>query len=194
MGKGFLRWDWLYFFDSNESEYIFIFLNFFLCLFIFETERDTAWTGEGQRERETQNRKQAPGSEPSAQSPTRGSNSRTARSWPEPKSDAQPTEPPRRPYFHIFIGYSFLFCKLYRVITFYWLDFPTFFLFSIFRRSLSVTCIVKYLPSACGSVFHFNLSSSMQKILNINGFKLVSLLIYGLCFFSLTNSTLWVQI
>ena len=38
--------------------------------------------GEGQRERETQNRKQAPGSEPSAQSLTRGSNSRTARSWP----------------------------------------------------------------------------------------------------------------
>ena len=31
--------------------------------------------GEGQRERETQNRKQAPGSEPSAQSLTRGSNS-----------------------------------------------------------------------------------------------------------------------
>ena len=44
--------------------------------------RDRAWMGEGQRERETQNRKQAPGSEPSAQSPTRGSNSRTARSWP----------------------------------------------------------------------------------------------------------------
>ena len=38
--------------------------------------------GEGQRERETQNRKQAPGSEPSAHSLTRGSNSRTARSWP----------------------------------------------------------------------------------------------------------------
>ena len=37
--------------------------------------------GEGQRERETQNRKQAPGSEPSAQSLTRGSNSRTAISW-----------------------------------------------------------------------------------------------------------------
>ena len=32
--------------------------------------------GEGQRERETQNGKQAPGSEPSAQSLTRGSNSR----------------------------------------------------------------------------------------------------------------------
>ena len=53
--------------------------------------------GEVQRERETQNRKQAPGSEPAAQSLTRGSNSRTARSRPEPKSDAQPTEPPRRP-------------------------------------------------------------------------------------------------
>ena len=64
------------------------------------TEGDRAWTGEGQRERETQNRKQAPGSEPSDQSLTRGSNSRTARSWPELKSDVSPTEPPRRPKLH----------------------------------------------------------------------------------------------
>ena len=70
---------------------------FFNVYFIFGTERDRAWTGEGQRERETQNRKQAPGSKPSAQSLTRGSNSLTVRSWPEPKSEAQPTEPPRRP-------------------------------------------------------------------------------------------------
>ena len=41
-------------------------------MFIFETERDRAWVGEGQRERETQNLKQAPGSELSAQSPTLG--------------------------------------------------------------------------------------------------------------------------
>ena len=47
------------------------------------------------RERETQNLKQAPGSELSTQSPTRGSNPRAVRSRPEPKSDAQPTEPPR---------------------------------------------------------------------------------------------------
>ena len=53
--------------------------------------------GGAERERETQNPKQAPGSELSAQSPMRGSNSQTVRSWPEPKSDAQPTEPPRRP-------------------------------------------------------------------------------------------------
>ena len=38
------------------------------CLFIFETERDRVQVGEGQRERETQNLKQAPGSERSAQS------------------------------------------------------------------------------------------------------------------------------
>ena len=62
---------------------LFFFLIFFSTFyFIFETERDRARTGEGQRERETQNRKQAPGSEPSAQSPSRGLNSRTVRSWP----------------------------------------------------------------------------------------------------------------
>ena len=51
---------------------------FFQHLFIFGTETEHG-RGRG-RERETQNRKQAPGSEPSAQSLTRGSNSRTARS------------------------------------------------------------------------------------------------------------------
>ena len=45
-----------------------------------ERERERAHIGEGQRERETQNLKQAPGSELPAQSPTRGSNSRTVRS------------------------------------------------------------------------------------------------------------------
>ena len=68
---------------THWEQFFFFFLIFFQrFLFIFGTERDRAWTAEGQRERETQNRKQAPGSEPSAQSLTRGSNSRTARSWP----------------------------------------------------------------------------------------------------------------
>ena len=70
-----------------------------------ERQTDRPRTGEGQRERETQNPKRAPGSELSAQSPTRGSNPRAARSRPEPKWDAQPTEPPRRPkmdkIFHV---------------------------------------------------------------------------------------------
>ena len=52
-------------------------------MFIF-WERERVWAGEGQRERETQNPKQAPGSELSARSPTRGSNPQTVRSWPEP--------------------------------------------------------------------------------------------------------------
>ena len=43
--------------------------------------------GERERETHTQNLKQAPGSELSAQSLTWGSNSRTVRSWPELKSD-----------------------------------------------------------------------------------------------------------
>ena len=51
--------------------------------------------GEAERERWTQNSKQAPGSELSVQSPMWALNSQTARSPPEPKSDAQPTEPPR---------------------------------------------------------------------------------------------------
>ena len=79
--------------------FILFLLLFFKYVFIWERERerDIEQEGERQRERETQDPKQTPGSELSAQSPTRGSNPRTARSWPEPKSGAQPTEPPRRP-------------------------------------------------------------------------------------------------
>ena len=50
-----------------------------------------------ERERETQNPKQAPGSELSAQSPTWGSNPQTMRSLPEPKLGTQLPEPPRCP-------------------------------------------------------------------------------------------------
>ena len=72
--------------------------NFFL-VFIFERgrERQSMRRGGAERERETQNPKQDPGSELSAQSPIWGLNSWTMRSWPEQKSDTQPTEPPRCP-------------------------------------------------------------------------------------------------
>ena len=48
--------------------------------------------------RKTQNPKRGPGSKLSAQNPMRGLNPQTVRSCPEPKSDTQPTEPPRCPY------------------------------------------------------------------------------------------------
>ena len=52
---------------------------------------------ERERQRETQNPKQAPSTELSAQSPMQGWNPQTARLQLEPKSDAQPTEPPTHP-------------------------------------------------------------------------------------------------
>ena len=53
-----------------------------------ETEKKSTSGERAERERETQNLKQAPGSELSAQSPMRDSNSQTVRSRPEPKSEA----------------------------------------------------------------------------------------------------------
>ena len=76
-------------------------------MFIFERERERVrerartW-GRGREERETQNLKQAPGFELSAQSPMWGLNSQTARSWPESKLDAQQTELPRHPCTEVF--------------------------------------------------------------------------------------------
>ena len=69
---------------------------FFTFIYFGRQRERKSEQGRG-RERETQNPKQAPGSALSAQSPKRGSNSRTARSRPELKSDAQLTEPPRHP-------------------------------------------------------------------------------------------------
>ena len=69
-----------------RSEFCAMYVSYFFLFFLFkcsclrDTGRDRAGAGEGQTEGETQDPKQAPGSEPSAQSPTRGSNSRTARS------------------------------------------------------------------------------------------------------------------
>ena len=66
-----------------------------MFLFLRERECARAQVGEGQRERETQNPKEAPGSELSTRSLTRGSNPQTVRSWPELELDAPPTELPR---------------------------------------------------------------------------------------------------
>ena len=52
---------------------------------------------EGDTESEAENLKQAPGSELSAQSPTQKLELMNLEIMTEPKSEAQPTEPPRRP-------------------------------------------------------------------------------------------------
>ena len=101
--------------DGVTLVYLF-FLRFYF--YFWERERDRVRAGEGQRERE-QNPKQAPGSELSVQNPTWGLNPRTARSWPEPKSDAQLTEPPGCSYF------CFVACH-FGVITIKLLLFPCF--------------------------------------------------------------------
>ena len=82
-------------------------LNFLMFIYFWERQRVS---GKGQKERETQNPKQAPGSELSAQSPTWGS-----RSWPEPKLDAYPTELPRRPSSQSFLIHSSTHCVFCQV-------------------------------------------------------------------------------
>ena len=73
-----------------EGKNIYLKNNFFnVCLCFWDKERQSMSMGGGHRERETQNLKQAPGSEVSAQSPLWGLNSQTClnsqtvRSWPE---------------------------------------------------------------------------------------------------------------
>ena len=68
---------------GSHSFFFSFFFKFFKKI-IYLRERERMWVGEGQRQREAKNPKQAPGSELPAQSPMRGSNSQTARSWPEP--------------------------------------------------------------------------------------------------------------
>ena len=68
--------------------FVFNFLNFYSFL------RESEWGG--QREGDTES-KEGSGSELSAQTPMRGLNPWTVRSWPELKLDTQLSEPPRRP-------------------------------------------------------------------------------------------------
>ena len=82
---------------------------FFKSLFIYLEKIETGRAGEGQREGE---RESQAGSQLSVQSPTRGSNSRTMRPWPEPKPRVGClTAPPRR---HCFMTFHRKFCvKVY---------------------------------------------------------------------------------
>ena len=65
------------------SLFFFFFLIFFNVYSLWRDTEGQSTSGEGaerERERETRNPKQAPGSEPSAQSPTWGSNTQAVRS------------------------------------------------------------------------------------------------------------------
>ena len=72
--------EWRAYINYSCPVFFFFFLDFFKCL--FERDREREHERERGRERGRQNPKQAPGSELSAQSPRRGSNPRTVRSWP----------------------------------------------------------------------------------------------------------------
>ena len=63
-----------------------------MFIYFWEREREHVRAGEGQRERETKDPKWAlPWGQ---RAPPQDLTSQTGRSWPEPKSDAQPTELP----------------------------------------------------------------------------------------------------
>ena len=83
-----------------ESYFIFylFFFYFFFSTFIYFWDRERQSMNGGGAERE--GGKQAPGSEPSAQSPTRGSNSRTGRSWPGWSRTLNRLRHPGAPWFN----------------------------------------------------------------------------------------------
>ena len=98
----------------NKSKREMTFLFFLTFIHFWEAERNRTWAGEGQRERETQNLKQAPGSEPSAQTAQCGAwthemwDHDLCRSWPlnQPSHPGTPTLQ-RFVMFHISLGWSF---------------------------------------------------------------------------------------
>ena len=89
-GEGSVSWNFSLFSGLLLREHLFFFFSFLFLVYLFlrETDRQTQCKqGRGEeREKERQNPKQAADPGLSAQSPTQGSSSRTARSLPEQKS------------------------------------------------------------------------------------------------------------
>ena len=81
LGDHGLSWSWMLNWLSHPGAPWILFLKFFLKMFIYfwerERERERAWVGEGQRERGRHRIRSSLQAELSAQSPTRGLNSRT---------------------------------------------------------------------------------------------------------------------
>ena len=125
--------------------------------FLRGRERGRAWDGEGQRERETQNLKQAPDSQLSAQSPTWGSNSRTKRLWPGQSWTLNQVSHPGAPETAHFKYYSVVALK----IRFFPLLGICYFLW------IAVICLVAFLKSFCKIVFSVGcLAGSIDRACN----------------------------
>ena len=88
-------------FFKGPTKFTLIISILFKCFIYFWERKRERMSREG-AEREGDRGSEA-GSLLTAESPMWGSNPRTVRPWPEPKSDAQPTEPPRRPEFIYFL-------------------------------------------------------------------------------------------
>ena len=123
---------------SEEWHILDFFFNVFY--FIFGTERDRAWTGEGQREKETQNRKQAPGSEPSARSRTRDSNSRTVRSWPGWSRTLNRLRHPGAPILQIVLRSTYIYTTMSEILLYdihLWVEVMFYYYFILFTSLLA---------------------------------------------------------
>ena len=86
----------------SRGAWFFVFVFFFDVLFMLERDGDRAREQRRGREREENTIRsgfQALNRQPS-------SHPGTVKSWPERKSDAKPTEPPRRPHDYFQLGYS----------------------------------------------------------------------------------------
>ena len=81
-----------------QPSLLFIYLFIYVYLLFRDRGRQSMSRGGAERQEDTEceagSRLRAVSTEPS---PMQGQNSQTARSWPEPKSEAQLTEPPRWP-------------------------------------------------------------------------------------------------
>ena len=84
---------------TQVPHHIYFFFFIRKCLFFRERGGGEGRRKEAETERETQNLKQAPGSDLSAQSPSQGSNPQAVRSWREPKLTLNQLSHPGAPRF-----------------------------------------------------------------------------------------------
>ena len=147
-----------------------------MVIYFWKTETKREWgRGRERGKHRIWSRLQAPSCQHRV--PTQGSNPQTARSWPELKSDAQPTEPPRAPFTWRVIEQKAYTCLSYLRPP----PPPLCVVLSFWAFVSQLRCFLKAFASSCAEIASHPILVSHYPFLFIHSSYLKFLLVYIWC-------------